>query len=115
VSDLAAFAGDQLRAIREGRRMTLQMVEDMSGGAVGWQSLGCYERADRPMSVERLGEILDLYGVSSEEFFNASRAAGTAARATADLLEGAATAIAAMADGIRSLGHADAAAGQVSA
>lgn len=55
--------GRRLRAVRQGRRLTLQQVEDLSGGTWSMARIGSYERGERAMSAPDLLDLADLYRV----------------------------------------------------
>ena len=61
-----AFAlalGSRLRAVRQRARLSLQAVEQASGGRWKAVVIGSYERGDRAVTVQRLVELADFYGV----------------------------------------------------
>lgn len=61
--DFAKVVGARLRALRKRRRLSLQAVEEQSGGHLRAVVVGSYERGDRAASVRRLAELADFYGV----------------------------------------------------
>jgi transcriptional regulator with XRE-family HTH domain len=68
----ARTTGEQLRLIRNARRLSLSQVEKLSGGTVKGSVLGAYERDDRAVSVDRAREIAAAYGVSLQELLFAT-------------------------------------------
>ncbi len=59
--------GGRLRAIRKQQRLSLQAVEARSEGRFKAVVVGSYERGDRVVSVNRLAELADFYGVPITE------------------------------------------------
>ena len=59
--------GGRLRAIRKQQRLSLQAVEIRSEGRFKAVVVGSYERGDRVVSVNRLAELADFYGVPITE------------------------------------------------
>jgi transcriptional regulator with XRE-family HTH domain len=59
----AELVGDKLRKLRQERGLSLQEVCDRSGGFVV-STLSAYERGKRSLSLERLLELSDIYGIS---------------------------------------------------
>lgn len=55
--------GNQMRAVRKQQRLSLQAVEQLSGGAFKAVVVGSYERGDRSVSVSRLSDLARFYGV----------------------------------------------------
>ena len=62
-ASLNALVGEQLRAVRKRRRMTLAQVEEASDGEFRTSVLGAYERGERGLAVHRLLRLAELYGV----------------------------------------------------
>lgn len=58
------LVGERLRRIRQDRDMSLQDVCDRSGGSFVVSTLSAYERGKRSLSLERLLELAELYGIS---------------------------------------------------
>jgi transcriptional regulator with XRE-family HTH domain len=61
-----AFAralGARLRAVRQRARLSLHAVEQASGGRWKAVVVGSYERGDRAVTVQRLVELAEFYGV----------------------------------------------------
>lgn len=56
--------GSALRRARQARKLSLRDVTRISSGSFPTSSLARYERADRPISIERLFRLTRLYGVS---------------------------------------------------
>src|SRR5438309_11256437 len=59
----AKALGTRLRAIRMQQHLSLHGVERKSGGKWKAVVVGSYERGDRAVSVQRLAELADFYGV----------------------------------------------------
>lgn len=59
--------GDRLRAIRQQQDLTLQQVEEISGGRWKAVVVGSYERGDRAVSVPKLAELSQFYNVPVSE------------------------------------------------
>jgi transcriptional regulator with XRE-family HTH domain len=59
----AKALGGRLRAIRMQQHLSLHGVERKSGGKWKAVVVGSYERGDRAVSVQRLAELADFYGV----------------------------------------------------
>lgn len=59
--------GARLRAIRNQQGLTLQQVEERSGGRWKAVVVGSYERGDRAVSVAKLAEIAEFYRVPVSE------------------------------------------------
>jgi transcriptional regulator with XRE-family HTH domain len=68
--------GMRLRAIRTQQGMSLQAVERKSGGKWKAVVVGSYERGDRSISVTRLAELADFYGVPISELLPGGRVPG---------------------------------------
>lgn len=64
----AAVVGEKLRLVRRERAWSLQTVEEKSGGRWKAVVVGSYERADRAITIARLLELADFYGVPVTEF-----------------------------------------------
>src|SRR5690625_209422 len=65
--DYAKALGRRLRAIRQQQGLSLQGVEQKSGGRWKAVVIGSYERGDRAVTVQRLSELADFYGVPIEQ------------------------------------------------
>jgi transcriptional regulator with XRE-family HTH domain len=59
----AKTLGARLRAVRVQQHLSLHGVERKSGGKWKVVVVGSYERGDRAVSVQRLAELADFYGV----------------------------------------------------
>ena len=59
----AKALGARLRAIRMQQHLSLHGVERKSAGKWKAVVVGSYERGDRAVSVQRLAELADFYGV----------------------------------------------------
>jgi transcriptional regulator with XRE-family HTH domain len=59
--------GSRLRAIRQQQGLTLQQVEEVSKGRWKAVVVGSYERGDRAVSVAKLAELGEFYGVPVTE------------------------------------------------
>ena len=64
-SDYARALGARLRAIRTQQGLSLHGVEEKSEGRWKAVVVGSYERGDRAVTVQRLAELADFYGVPS--------------------------------------------------
>jgi transcriptional regulator with XRE-family HTH domain len=60
----AKALGARLRAVRLQQHLSLHGVERKSGGRWKAVVVGSYERGDRAVSVQRLAELADFYGVA---------------------------------------------------
>ena len=67
MSDYAKALGARLRAIRTQQGLSLQGVEAKSQGRWKAVVVGSYERGDRAVTVQRLSELADFYGVPVNE------------------------------------------------
>ena len=66
-SEFAKQLGARLRAIRQQQGLSLQGVEEKSGGRWKAVVVGSYERGDRAVTVNRLAEIAEFYRVPVSE------------------------------------------------
>jgi transcriptional regulator with XRE-family HTH domain len=66
--EYARELGARLRAIREQRGWSLRDVHETSQGRFTGSAVGTYERGERGISVQRLSELAQLYGVPVERF-----------------------------------------------
>jgi len=66
-SDYAKALGAKLRAIRQQQGLSLHGVEERSGGRWKAVVVGSYERGDRAVTVQKLAELADFYGVPVSE------------------------------------------------
>ena len=62
-SDYAKSLGSRLRSIRQQQGLSLQGVEEKSNGRWKAVVVGSYERGDRAVTVQRLAELAEFYGV----------------------------------------------------
>ncbi|HEX3004868.1 MAG TPA: transcriptional regulator [Angustibacter sp.] len=62
-TDYARSLGARLRAIRTQQGLSLHGVEERSDGKWKAVVVGSYERGDRAVTVQRLAELADFYGV----------------------------------------------------
>jgi transcriptional regulator with XRE-family HTH domain len=65
--EYARALGSRLRAVRSQQRLSLHGVERKSGGKWKAVVVGSYERGDRAVSVARLAELAEFYGVPISE------------------------------------------------
>ena len=63
-SDYAKTLGGRLRSVRTQQGLSLQAVQDRSQGRWKAVVVGSYERGDRAITVERLAELAEFYGVT---------------------------------------------------
>jgi transcriptional regulator with XRE-family HTH domain len=63
----ARVLGARLRAVRTQQHLSLHAVERNSGGKWKAVVIGSYERGDRAVSVQRLAELAEFYGVAVSE------------------------------------------------
>ncbi len=87
-SEYARALGTRLRAIRTQQGLSLHGVEEKSEGRWKAVVVGSYERGDRAVTVQRLAELADFYGVPVSELLPAggpSAAAEPAPRLVIDL------------------------------
>ena len=66
-TDYQRKLGSRLRAIRQQQGLTLQQVEEVSGGRWKAVVVGSYERGDRAVSVAKLAELSEFYNVPVSE------------------------------------------------
>jgi transcriptional regulator with XRE-family HTH domain len=66
-SEYAKALGARLRAIRTQQGLSLHGVEEKSDGRWKAVVVGSYERGDRAVTVQRLAELADFYGVPVSE------------------------------------------------
>jgi transcriptional regulator with XRE-family HTH domain len=67
MSDYAKTLGMRLRAIRTQQGLSLHGVEEKSEGRWKAVVVGSYERGDRAVTVQRLSELAEFYGVPLAE------------------------------------------------
>ena len=65
--DYSKALGERLRNIRVQKGMSLQDVQQASGGKWKAAVVGAYERGDRNVTVARLSELAEFYGVPVSE------------------------------------------------
>ena len=76
----AKALGQRLRAIRMQQGLSLHGVEEKSEGRWKAVVVGSYERGDRAVTVQRLAELAEFYGIPISELLpDASNAAAAAA------------------------------------
>jgi predicted transcriptional regulator len=63
MGDYAKALGSKLRGIRQQQGLSLHGVEQKSGGRWKAVVVGSYERGDRAVTVQKLAELADFYGV----------------------------------------------------
>jgi transcriptional regulator with XRE-family HTH domain len=86
MSDYAKALGARLRAIRTQQGLSLHGVEEKSHGRWKAVVVGSYERGDRAVTVQRLSELADFYGVPVAELLPETTAASAAANEPAPRL-----------------------------
>ncbi len=67
MTEYAKSLGARLRAIRTQQGLSLHGVEEKSQGRWKAVVVGSYERGDRAVTVQRLSELADFYGVPVSE------------------------------------------------
>src|ERR1700757_5410364 len=67
MGDYDKALGAKLRAIRQQQGLSLHGVEQKSGGRWKAVVVGSYERGDRAVTVQKLAELADFYGVPVAE------------------------------------------------
>lgn len=77
-SEYAKALGGRLRAIRIQQGLSLHGVEEKSQGRWKAVVVGSYERGDRAVTVQRLAELADFYGVPISELLPDSTPQGAA-------------------------------------
>jgi transcriptional regulator with XRE-family HTH domain len=86
MSDYAKALGSRLRAIRTQQGLSLHGVEEKSRGRWKAVVVGSYERGDRAVTVQRLAELAEFYGVPIHELLPEGIAAGSPVEASAKLV-----------------------------
>ena len=69
-TDNRAYAkalGENLRRVRQERGLSLMRIEEKTDGRFKAVVIGSYERADRAVTVQRLAELAEFYGVNPAE------------------------------------------------
>ena len=77
--DYPGALGARLRAVRRQLGLTLAQVEQRSQGRFKMIVVGSYERADRAITVQKLAELAEFYGMRTEELLPGNGAAVPAA------------------------------------
>jgi transcriptional regulator with XRE-family HTH domain len=72
--DYARALGQRLRSIRSQQGLSLHGVEEKSEGRWKAVVVGSYERGDRAVTVAKLAELADFYGVPVAELLPDARA-----------------------------------------
>lgn len=75
-SDYARALGARLRSIRQQQNLSLQGVEEKSGGRWKAVVVGSYERGDRAITVAKLAELAEFYGVPVNELLPQNNRSG---------------------------------------
>ena len=86
MSDYAKALGARLRAIRTQQGLSLHGVEEKSQGRWKAVVVGSYERGDRAVTVQRLSELADFYGVPVSELLPEGHAIAGATEPTPRLV-----------------------------
>lgn len=73
--DYSEEVGRRLRHIRRQRGMSLQGVQEASGGKWKAAVVGAYERGQRSVTVSKLAELGEFYGVPPSELLPSDSAA----------------------------------------
>lgn len=73
MSDYAKALGARLRAIRNQQNLSLQGVEEKSGGRWKAVVIGSYERGDRAVTVQKLAELANFYCIPIAELLPDAR------------------------------------------
>lgn len=71
IREYAKCLGERLRKIRQQKGLSLQQVQQRSGGEWKAAVVGAYERGDRNVTVARLSELAEFYGVPVSEILPA--------------------------------------------
>ena len=82
-TDYARALGARLRAIRTQQGLSLHGVEEKSEGRWKAVVVGSYERGDRAVTVQRLAELADFYGVPVQELLPDAAPTGSSRAAAA--------------------------------
>lgn len=90
-SSFTQQVGKRLRAVRHQQHMSLEEVEQRSGGRWSASAIGAYERGYRNLTLGRLRELADFYGVPmgvllGEIDLRGETAAALATRVVLDLI-----------------------------
>ncbi len=73
MSSYAKALGARLREVRAQQGLSLQGVEERSGGRWKGVVVGSYERGDRAVTVHKLAELADFYGIPIAELLPGAR------------------------------------------
>jgi transcriptional regulator with XRE-family HTH domain len=87
MSDYAKSLGARLRAIRTQQGLSLHGVEEKSQGRWKAVVVGSYERGDRAVTVQRLSELADFYGVPVSELLPEGHAAAASEPASRIIID----------------------------
>jgi transcriptional regulator with XRE-family HTH domain len=82
MGDYAKALGAKLRGIRQQQGLSLHGIEQKSGGKWKAVVVGSYERGDRAVTVQKLAELADFYGVPVAELLPEGRVQTNAEPAT---------------------------------
>lgn len=82
MNEYAKALGGRLRAIRIQQGLSLQGVEQRSGGRWKAVVIGSYERGDRAVTVARLSQLAEFYRVPVAELLPAATGRGSGPPAT---------------------------------
>jgi len=85
-SEYAKSLGARLRAIRTQQGLSLHGVEEKSEGRWKAVVVGSYERGDRAVTVQRLAELADFYGVPVGELLPDEESSAAASEPTPRLV-----------------------------
>src|SRR5690348_8798573 len=81
-SEYAKSLGARLRSIRQQQGLSLHGVEQKSAGRWKAVVVGSYERGDRAVTVQKLAELADFYGVPVPELLPEGRVSSGSEPAT---------------------------------
>ena len=84
--DYAKALGTRLRQIRQQQGLSLQGVEEKSEGRWKAVVVGSYERGDRAVTVQRLSELAEFYGIPMSELLPGANQFGAAREAPPKLV-----------------------------
>src|SRR3954449_11939071 len=82
----AKALGARLRPIRTQQGLSLHGVEEKSRGRWKAVVVGSYERGDRAVTVQRLAELAEFYGVPIQELLPEGISPGTPVEASAKII-----------------------------
>lgn len=86
MTDYAKALGSRLRAIRTQQGLSLHGVEEKSRGRWKAVVVGSYERGDRAVTVQRLAELAEFYGVPIQELLPEGVSPGAPVEPSAKLI-----------------------------